>query len=278
MPTNNVGHVDQSNAVEGHSTPQANTDTQVSSIPPSAQPQKTSLHPVPGLPMPLPFHQAPIPIQYSGPRAQLHPHGMITSSVPRPIPIPLQMGGPQIQQQVYAQTLQSHLMQPQGFMPQSQNINFSSQLGTQMPQLGSMGINITSQFLQQQPGNLGSPRRAVKITHPETHEELTLSQRTNGHQKAGSSDPLSHPNASGQSQPSPFSPSGHTYNLSYSPGSTCFTGPSSLPLSSTQISPSSQVPRLYNQVIECLLLFPQRTHFSPLLAVLSHYYTKLSKF
>ncbi|KAK1364630.1 MI domain-containing protein [Heracleum sosnowskyi] len=221
MPTKNAGPVDTSNAVEGHSISEARRDTQVSAGPPSPQTQKT-LHPIPGLPMQFPFHQAHISIQSSGPRAQLHPHSMMTSSVPMPIPIPLQMGSPRIPQQVYAQKLQSHMMQSQGVMPRSQNINFSSQLGTQLPQLGSMGFNVTSQFLQQHPGNLGSPRKAVKITHPDTHEELMFAQRTNGHQMSGSSAPQSPPNVS---------------------------GPSSLPLKSTQITPSSQVPRLYNQVM-----------------------------
>ncbi|KAL8119365.1 hypothetical protein AgCh_016765 [Apium graveolens] len=209
MPAKNAGHIDTSNAVEGHSTSRARMDAQVSAGPPSPQTQNT-LHPIHGLPMQLPFHQAHISIQSSGPNAQLHPHGM-----PMPIPIPLQMGNPQIQQQLYAQNLQSHIMQSQGVILESQNINFSSQLGAQLPQLGSMGINITSQFLQQHPGNFGSPRKAVKITHPDTHEELMLAQRTNGHQKSGSSTSQSPPNLS---------------------------GPSSVPLtSSTQITPSSQV-------------------------------------
>lgn len=218
---------------------------QGSAGPPSPQTQNT-LHHIPGLPMQLPFHQGHISIQSSGPKAQLHPHGM-----PMPIPIPLQMGNPQMQQQIYAQKLQSHIMQSQGVMPQSQNINFSSQPGTQVPQLGSMGINVTSQFLQQHPGNLASPRKSVKITHPDTHEELLLAQRTNAHHKSGFSAPQSPPNISGQSQPSQYFHSGYT-NYSYSPVSIFYTGPSSLPLTSTQITPSSQIPRIYNQVIECL--------------------------
>ncbi|WOH09285.1 hypothetical protein DCAR_0728741 [Daucus carota subsp. sativus] len=233
MPKKHYGPIDQSNDVEGHSISEVRRDAQVSAGPPSAQTQMTSHHPVPGLPRPLPFHQVPIPIQSSGPNSQLHHHGMMTGSVPMPIQIPLQMGSPRLQPQVYAQNLQSRLMQPQGVMPQNQNINFSSQLGTHLPPRG-MGMNIAPQFLTQHPGNLGSPRRAVKITHPETHEELMLAQRTNGQQKAGSSDPRSHPYISGQSQPSQsFRPSGHN----------------SPPLTSTQITPNSQVSRLSDQVM-----------------------------
>lgn len=88
------------------------------------------------------------------------------------------------------------MMESQGVMPWSQDINFSSQQGTHLSQLGSVGINVKSQFLQQHPGNLGSPRKVVKITHPDTHEELMLA-RTNGHQKSGSSSPLSPSNISG---------------------------------------------------------------------------------
>ncbi|KAG5538779.1 hypothetical protein RHGRI_019359 [Rhododendron griersonianum] len=104
------------------------------------------------------------------------------------------------------------------------------------PQLGNLGISIGSPVAQHQAGNYGVQRKPVKITHPDTHEELRL---------GGSSGTRSHPNVP-QSQPITSIPPPRPINYypnSYTPNSLFFPAPSSVPLTSTQINPSSQAPR-----------------------------------
>lgn len=247
MPTKNAGAIDKSNSVDAHQVSKEKRDEQVSAVPPTTQTQKPAVHPIPGMPMQIPFHQPQLPVQFGGPNTQLQSQGMVNTSLPLPMPMPIPMGNPsQVQQQVFVQGLQPHLMQAQGIMHQGQTMNFSSQMSTQLPpQLGNMGINITPQFPQQHPGKFGGQRKTVKITHPDTHEELRLDKRAE-YTDSGSSGPRPHPNAPPQSQPLPSFPPGHPMN--YYPNSIFFSGPNSLPLTSTQITPSSQAQRFYNQV------------------------------
>lgn len=207
--------------------------------------------------MPMPFHQPQLPVQFGGPNPQMQSQGMVNSSMPMPIPIPLPMGNPpQVQQQVFVPGIQPHPMPPQGIMHQGQSLNFSSQMGPPLaPQLGNMGISMGPQFQhhqqqQQQAGKYGGSRKTVKITHPDTHEELRL-DRTDAYGDSGPSVPRSHPNMPPQSQPIPSYPHAHTMNYypnSFNASPVYFPAPGSVPLTSPQIPSSSHAPRFYNQV------------------------------
>ncbi|CAN4111904.1 unnamed protein product [Withania somnifera] len=238
MPRKDAGSLDQANPNEAHGvTSKPRRDVQISAPPPITQAQKPSTHPMPGMHMKIPFHQPPqVPLQFSGPGPQIPSHSMSATSLPLPMHLPI--GNPPMQQPMFVSGLQPHPMQSQGMMHQGQGLNFSSGMAPQLPlQLGNMGMNIPSQFSLQQAGKFLGQRK-VKITHPDTHEELRLD---------GTPGLRSHPNMPPQSQPiAPFPP-GHPnyYANSYNSSSVFFQAPNSLPLGNTQ---SSQPPRLFNQV------------------------------
>ncbi|KAA8520411.1 hypothetical protein F0562_014667 [Nyssa sinensis] len=244
-----AGDVGQSNTGEAHPMPKAKRDVQVLCAPPVTQTQKPPVHSITGISMQMPYHQSQLPIQFGGPNPQIQSQGMAASSLPMPMPmpmpLPLPMGNPQVQQQVFVPSLQPHTIQPQGIMHQGQSLNFMSQMGPQLPpQLGNLGVNITPQFPRQQAGKFGGPRKTVKITHPDTHEELRLDKRADTYTESGSSGQRSHPNVPSQSQPIPSFPPAQSINYypnPYNTSSFFFPPSSSLPLTST--TPSSQAPR-----------------------------------
>ncbi|XP_057513833.1 eukaryotic translation initiation factor 4G-like isoform X1 [Actinidia eriantha] len=223
---------DQSNTGESHQISKAKGDAHVSSASPVTQTQKASFHHIPGGSMPMPFNQPQIPTQFGGPIPHIQSQGMAATSLPMP------MGNaPQLQQPIFFSSLQPHPLHPQGIMPQSQGLNFTPQMGAHLPpQLGNLGISSVPQFAQHQAGKLGVHRKPVKITHPDTHEELRLD---------GSSGSRSHPNVpQSQSITSvlPAHPINY-YSNTYNPNSLFFSAPSSVPLTSTQINSSSQAAR-----------------------------------
>ncbi|KAK6143009.1 hypothetical protein DH2020_023357 [Rehmannia glutinosa] len=232
----------QTNPGEAQSVSKSKRDAQVSAAPPVPQTQKPAVHPIPGMPMQLPFHQQQVPVQFGGPSPQIQSQAMSGTSLPLPMQMPLPIGNPPMQQPMFISGLQPHPMQSQGMMHQGQNFNFSSQMSHQLPpQLGNMGINMAPQFPQQQAGKYGGSRKTVKITHPETHEELRLD---------GSPAPRSHPNVPPQSQPITSFPPNHPMNFypNYNAASIFFPAASSVPMSSNQVPPPSQPPRFYSQV------------------------------
>lgn len=248
LPRKDVGPVDQSNASEAHSIPKPKKDVQPLPTSPATQSQKLSAPPIPGVPMQsqIPFHHAQLHVQYGGLNPQMQSQGM--TNLPLPIPIP--MGSPpQVQQPLFVPGIQHHPMQqPQGIIHPGQSLNFSSQMGPpQMPpQLGNMGIGLGQHYSPQQTGKLGAQRKTVKITHPDTHEELRLDSGSKG------PGPWStHSHGLPQSQAIPAFPPGHPmnyYNNSYNAGPLFFHPPGSNPLTSTQTPHASQQPRPYNQV------------------------------
>lgn len=212
-------------------------------------PQKPSLHPIPPMPMQLPYHQPPVPVQFGGPNPQIQSQGMPGTSPPMPIQMSLPLGNSPVQHPMFVPGLQQHAMQSQGMMHQGQSLNFSPQIGTQLPpQLGNMGMNMAPQFPQQPAIKFSGSRKTVKITHPETHEELRLDT---------SPAPRLQPNVQSQSQPiSSFPPNIpiNFYPSSYNATPLFFPAASSVPLNSTQIPPTSQPLRNYNQVSSMRLL------------------------
>ncbi|PKU68988.1 eukaryotic translation initiation factor 4G isoform X1 [Dendrobium catenatum] len=209
---------------------------------PNASPARSSVLNVGGMPMHVPFQQPQIPLQFSGPNLQISSQGIVPSSLQMPMTLPAG-NAPQVPQQLFVPNIQSHSLQPPAIMAQGQSLGYTAQLGHQMPpQLGSIGVGITPQFHQQQPGNFGSQRKAVKITHPETHEELKLDKRTNLQTDAGTTGQRQIPNATSQSQPHPtFNQQISYYPATFNPPPMYY--PSSLPLSSTQMTTGPQAAR-----------------------------------
>ncbi|KAJ7950724.1 Eukaryotic translation initiation factor 4G [Quillaja saponaria] len=245
-PRKDAGNVGQSSTVESRLVPKAKMDAQVSPSPSSSQMPKSSAVPMTGISMTMPFHHSQTSVQFSGPNLHIQSQGMSSSSLQIPMPMPLPMGNPpQVQHQVFVPGLQPHPMHPQGIIP-GQNMSFTAQMGPQMAQLGkNIGLGITPQYAQQQGGNFGGPPRktTVKITHPDTHEELRLDKRADTYSDGGISGPRSHPNMPSQSQPIPSFAASHNVNYyqpnSYNAGS-LFYPSSSVPLTSSQITSTSQ--------------------------------------
>ncbi|KAG6677311.1 hypothetical protein I3842_14G019900 [Carya illinoinensis] len=155
---------------------------------------------------------------------------------------------PQVQQTMYVPGLQPLSMQTQGLIHQGQGLSFTTQMGPQLPpQLGNMGF-MTPQYPQQQGGKLGGPRKTtVKITHPDTHEELNFDKPADSYSDVGLSGPRSHPNVP-HSQPIPSYGPTHPVNFyppnSYNNASSIFyRPPSSVPLTSSHLPPNSQASR-----------------------------------
>ncbi|XWS35564.1 hypothetical protein CRYUN_Cryun20dG0008000 [Craigia yunnanensis] len=245
LPRKDSVATDQSNSGEAHPVPKVKKDAQASLAPPANQTQKPSLLNMPLTSMQMPFHHQPqVSMQFGGPNPQIHSQSITATSIQMPMHMPLPMGNaPQVQQQVFVPGLQPHSLPPQGMMHQGQGLSFTPTLGGQIaPQLGNLGMGIASQYSQQQGGKFGVSRKTtpVKITHPDTHEELRLDKRTDTYSDGGSSGPRSHPIVPSQSQPIPsFAPS---HSINYYSNSMFYPPPSSLPLSSSQIAPNAQGP------------------------------------
>ncbi|KAJ6675619.1 EUKARYOTIC TRANSLATION INITIATION FACTOR 4 GAMMA [Salix viminalis] len=247
LPRKEASTADQAISGEVHLVPKAKKETQVSPAPSASQTQKSSVLPVPMTSMQMQYLQPQVSMQFGGRGPQIQTQGVPPTSHQMPIPVPLQMGSaPQVQQPVY---IQHHPMQPQGMMRQGQNLSFTTTMGPQIPpQLGSLGMNIASQYSPQQGGKFGGQRKtSVKITDPKTHEELRLDKRTDPYPDTGPSGLRSHLNAP-QSQPIPsFAPSHpHNYYPGYNANNLFFQTPSSLPLTGGQIAPNSQPPPRFN--------------------------------
>ncbi|MED6212624.1 hypothetical protein PIB30_085285 [Stylosanthes scabra] len=226
-----------------HAGMRAKNDIQVSALPPGNQMQKPSVVPLSGISMPMAYHQPQASVQFGSPNPQIQSQGMSTASLQMPLPMPLPIGNaPQVQQQVFVAGLQPHQMH-RGLMHQGQNMSFTPQMGPQLPhQLGSMGISIGPQYSPQQGGKF-APRKTtpVKITHPETHEELRLDKRADT-SDGGSSGAKSHSSVSSQSQPA-FPSINYYPSNSYGAHSPFYQ-----PSSSNQITPTSQ-PQRFNYAV-----------------------------
>ncbi|XP_043725405.1 eukaryotic translation initiation factor 4G-like isoform X2 [Telopea speciosissima] len=238
-----VGTVNQVNSADSQPPSQGKKDVhaQVPSGPSTPATQKLSVHTVPG--MPIPFQQPQVSVQFGAPNAQIQSQAPTSLQMPMQLPVG---NSSQVQQQVFVSSLQSHPLQPQAMMHQGQSLSFPPQLNHQLsPQLQNLGVGIAPQFAQQQGGKFGGPRKPVKITHPETHEELSFDKRTDLYLDGGSSGPRSHPNVPPQSQPISFNPSHHINYYSpiqagsYNSPSMYFQGQTSLPLTTNQMTPGS---------------------------------------
>ncbi|KAL0923274.1 hypothetical protein M5K25_007323 [Dendrobium thyrsiflorum] len=224
---------------ETHPPMQAKRDMHapIPSVPPlNATTTRSSVLPAGGMPMPVPFQQPQIRVQFRGPNPPMPSQSVVASSLQMALPAG---SVPQVPQQLFVPSIQSHPMQPQAIMHQGQGLGFNPQLGHQVPpQLGSMGIGIVPQFTQQQPGHFGTQRRAVKITHPHTHEELKLDRKTDSQADVGSFGQRHLQNVSSQSQsqslPAFSPPQINYYKAPYNP-TQMYLPPSSLHLTNNQL-------------------------------------------
>lgn len=243
-----LGATDQSNAGDSHTVSKGKKD-QVPPIPPSVQSQKSPAHAMPGISMQMPFNQPQVPLQFNGPNTSIQSQGMASTSLQLPIQLPMLPVGnasPSMPQPMFVTGLQAHMIQPQGIMHQGQGLSFGAQINPQFPsQLGTLGMGI-SPYSQQQGAKFGAPRKTpVKITHPETHQEVRLDKRTEGFSDGGPSS-RSHSNVPPQAQHMSSYPSNHPVNYftsTYGSNPLFFPPQSSLPLSGAQINPTSQAPR-----------------------------------
>ncbi|KAI3918591.1 hypothetical protein MKX01_041911 [Papaver californicum] len=208
-------------------------------------------HVLPGTGLSTPYQQQQVPVvPFGAPSAQVQSQG-VTASLQMPMPLPMGNSN-QMQQQVFVPNLQSHPLQPQGMVHQGPGLSFSPQIGHQLaPQLGNHPMRMAPQFAQQQGGKYGGTRKAVKITHPDTHEELRLDKRTDAYMDGGSSGTKSNSIVTPQSKPISSFPPAHQINYypmpsgTYNPNNIFFQSQSSVPLSTTQMTTSSPAPR-YN--------------------------------
>jgi translation initiation factor 4G len=151
---------------------------------------------------------------------------------------------PQVQQPMFVPGIQPHGLPQQALLHQSQGMGFVPPTVHQMGQhqLGGLGMGgLGPQYPQpqQSPAKFGGARKAptVKITHPETHEEVKLDVPA----------PRAMPNIAAQSQPIPTMPPHMGYyqmhHSSYNSSAMYFPGAANMPLTSTQMSTGSQPPR-----------------------------------
>ncbi|KAK4728398.1 hypothetical protein R3W88_021386 [Solanum pinnatisectum] len=176
--------------------------------------QKLSSLPFPGVPVNPPFLQPHGPVQFGMPGPQVQHQGIPCSSFPMPMPMPLPVGNPnQVRHPPFVPGLQPHPMQLQGAMQHGQMMNFPSTFGHQLSTpFGNMGVGIPPQFGQHV--RKVNSRKSVKITHPDTHEELKLDEKVDMKLDGGSSGLAihhpgglpSHPMHYGPSRPMSFSP------------------------------------------------------------------------
>ncbi|XP_062189225.1 eukaryotic translation initiation factor 4G-like isoform X2 [Phragmites australis] len=184
----------QPNSVNPHIPSQVKRDVHVSPSAPNVASLRPNVQSISGLPMPIPFHhqQPPVPLQFGGHGPHMQ-QVVVPSSLQMPMPL---TGGnaPQVPQQLYASAIQHHQLQQQAMMHQGQGMSYVSSAGHQFPpQLGNITMNMAPQYTQQQ--FIGSRKTTVKITHPDTHEELKLDKRMDSSGQRSSS------NLSAQSQP-----------------------------------------------------------------------------
>ncbi|XP_073105887.1 eukaryotic translation initiation factor 4G isoform X2 [Elaeis guineensis] len=240
----------KSNTGESHPPAQVKQDmySQISAATAVPLPNSSVL-PIAGRSIPVAFQQPRLPLQFGGPSPQMQSQGVAASSLQMPITLPVG-NVPQVPQQMFLHTLQSYPLQPQMMMHQGQGLGFAPPMSHQLPpQLGRTGICIaTPQFAQKQPGKFGSPRKTIiKITHPETHEELRLDKRTDLYTDSCSAGQMSHPNVPSQSQPGPSFTTPHYHPPlqpnAYNPSQMFFPTSTSLPLTSSQMPSDSQAPR-----------------------------------
>ncbi|XP_040381953.1 eukaryotic translation initiation factor 4G isoform X2 [Oryza brachyantha] len=174
-----VSSSQSSKPINPHIPSQMKRDVHIPPSVPSIAPPRPPVQQIPGLPISMPYHHQPT-LQFGGHNPQIPPQGVVTSS------LQMQMGlhganAPQVAQQMYIPAIQHHQLQAPAMMHQAQGIAYvNSATHPLTTQLGNMmNVGVGPQFASQQPTKYVGPARktTVKITHPDTHEELKLDKR-----------------------------------------------------------------------------------------------------
>ena len=241
-----VNGLNQSSIGESHPLVQTKRDVRIPiSSASSAIPQKSSVLPIGGMARNRPFQQTQVPMQFGGPNPQMQSQVVASNPLQMTMALPV-INGPQVPQQMFGPNIQSHPLPPQTMMHQGQGLGFAPQIGHQLPpQLGNMGFGMAPQFSQPQPVKFVGPRKTiVKITHPDTHEELRLDKRTDSHMDTSASHQRPLPNITPLSQPiQNFS---YPHQINYYPTlqpNIYDTSPMFYPTPNSQLSMSSHGPR-----------------------------------
>ncbi|XP_009619115.1 eukaryotic translation initiation factor 4G-like isoform X1 [Nicotiana tomentosiformis] len=215
--------------------PERDLPVHVSPAHPVSNMQKLSSLPFPGVPVNPPFMQPHGPVHFGVPGAQVQHQGMPCSSFPMPMPLPV--GNPNIRHPPFVPGLQPHHMQLQGAMHQGQMMNFPPKFGHQLSsQFGSTGFGISPQF-GQHVRNV-NPRRSVKITHPDTKEELRLDEKVDMRLDGGSSGLAIHHLGGLPSQPMHYGPSRPINFFPHVQPSPIFLqNPTSVPITNSLVAP-----------------------------------------
>lgn len=137
--------------------------------------------PVPGRSMPVAFQQKQpqVPIEFRGPGFQMQSIGSVSSSLPVKMAVPLG-NSPHIQP-MFVHGAQPRAFHQQSFIHHGQGFGCAPPNNCHLPQFGNM--RIAQELSQQHPRSSDEQKRTIKITHPETHEELMLDRR--GHSFIG---------------------------------------------------------------------------------------------
>ncbi|XP_042390386.1 eukaryotic translation initiation factor 4G-like [Zingiber officinale] len=245
--------VHQSSSGESHSVHVKRDLTAPVPSAPVVPAPKSSALPITGssFPIAMPFQpqQLQVPAQFGGSNVQLQSPGLAANSMQMPIALPVG-NNPQVAQQIYVPSIQSHFMQQQAMMHPGQGLGFVPPIGHPLPQqLGGLGIGI-SQFSQQHSGKYGTARKTtVKITHPDTHEELKLDKNIDTFKDSLSAAQKTLPNVIPPSQSVPTYAASHQMNFFTAMQQTSYSRPqlmysTNVPLASGQMPASSQAPRL----------------------------------
>ncbi|KAL1293740.1 hypothetical protein AAHE18_19G093500 [Arachis hypogaea] len=250
-PRKDASVIEQSIGGETNIQTKAKKDLRVPTATSANQMQNPSIIPITGISNSTPYHLSRASLQFGSSNPHIQSQGLPTTSLQMPIQMALPIGNTtQVQQPIFIPSLQPRPMQPQGIMNQGQNMTFTPQMGHQLShQLGNVGISMIQQYPQHGQKYQPGPRKTthVKITHPETHEELRLDKRANAYSD-GSSNSRSHPNIPSQSQPGQsFAayPMNYYSPNSYSTNSLYYHPPNPLPLTSSQNTANLQ-PQRFN--------------------------------
>uniref|UniRef100_A0ACD5UDC9 Uncharacterized protein n=1 Tax=Avena sativa TaxID=4498 RepID=A0ACD5UDC9_AVESA len=193
--------------------------------------------PVNGRPLPVTFQQKQpqVPVEFRGPGIQMQPIGSVSGSLPMKMAMP--MGNAPHVPPFFVHGAQPGALQQPAFIHQGQGLGCAPPASPHLSQLGNM--RITQDLPQQQPRSCDEQKRTVRITHPDTHEELMLNRRGHSYMDAASGQmPLHNMNQLAQPVPT-FSPLQKVYygpNV-YNTGHIYLPNASTVPVSNRQMCP-----------------------------------------
>jgi translation initiation factor 4G len=216
-------------------------------IPPSYTPNMAPpqfMLPVHRRSMPVAFQQKQpqVPIEVRGPGFQMQSIGSVSSSLPVKMAVPV--GNASHMQPMFVHGAQPRALHQQTFIHQGQGFGCSPPVNCHLPQFGNM--RFAQELSQQHPRSGDEQKRTVKITHPETHEELMLDRRghsfmgvpVSGQMPLHNINQLPQPVQTFSSLQKVYYPRPGTYNSApiYLPNTTA------VPLASRQMSSTMQAP------------------------------------